>query len=655
VKNYGSYYAACCFAAAASYSALFSRELDFVDEFAKSAPWGYDESPKTMTGSYNYHLVALSVLIAVCASYAALELAGRTTAASGRLRLAWLACGATAMGLGIWSMHYIGMLAFSLPIPVLYHWPTVVLSLLAAVFASAVALFVVSRKQLGWPRALVGSAIMGSGIATMHYTGMAAMRLSAMCSYEPLLLTLSVVFAIVISLAAIWLTFHFREEARASAGWKVGCAIVMGAAIPVMHYTGMAAARFTPSSMVPDTAHAVSTSTLGFTGVSSVTLLVLGVAVLTSAVDRRFAAQRLQLDASEQRYQSLIEGVRDYAIFMLTPDGHVASWNLGAERTKGYRANEIVGRHFSCFYPEEDIRDGKPERQLMTATAEGRVEDEGWRVRKDGSRFWASVVVTALRDDEGRLQGFSRVTRNITERKRAEDSVRELSGRLLQIQDEERRHFARELHDSAGQMLAALSMNLAPLETEASKIGPNAANLVRESVNLVGELSKQVRTISHLLHPPLLDEVGLSSALRLYVEGFAERSKIAVDLEIPSNFGRLSRDWETTIFRIVQESLTNIHRHSGSQVARIHVYRSETEVRVEVQDAGTGISPQKRSEMESTGKTGVGIRGMRERLRQLGGTLEIDTVPDGTGAIVIARLPIVKATSMMQTSTDQKR
>lgn len=174
-------------------------------------------------------------------------------------------------------------------------------------------------------------------------------------------------------------------------------------------------------------------------------------------------------------------------------------------------------------------------------------------------------------------------------------------------------------------------------------------------MNLVGELSNQVRTISHLLHPPLLDEVGLSSALRLYVEGFAERSKIAVDLEIPSNFGRLLRDWETTIFRIVQESLTNIHRHSGSQVARIHVYRSETEVRVEVQDAGTGISPQKRSEMESTGKTGVGIRGMRERLRQLGGTLEIGTVPDGTGAIVIARLPIVKGTSMMQTSTDQKR
>src|SRR6266566_6224468 len=180
-----------------------------------------------MIGSYDYQLVALSVLIAIFASYAALELAGRTTAASGRARLAWLVGGATAMGVGIWSMHYIGMLAFSLPVPVLYDWPTVLLSLLAAVFAAAVALFVVSRQRMGWLRALMGSAIMGSGIATMHYTGMAAMRLPAMCSYDPLFLTLSVVFAIVISLVALWLTFRFREEANNSARWKVACAVVM--------------------------------------------------------------------------------------------------------------------------------------------------------------------------------------------------------------------------------------------------------------------------------------------------------------------------------------------------------------------------------------------------------------------------------------------
>jgi PAS domain S-box-containing protein len=592
-----------------------------------------------MTGSYDYRLVALSVLIAVCAAYAALELAARTTAARGRARLLWLAGGAAAMGLGIWSMHYVGMLAFSLPVAVLYDWPTVLLSLLAAVFASGVALFVVSRKKLGWPRAAAGGAIMGSGIATMHYTGMAAMRLSARCSYDPLLFALSVLLAIAISLAAIWLTFHFREETRAPAGWKAFTAIVMGAAIPVMHYTGMAAARFTPATTTPDITHAVSTSTLGLTGVTSVTLLVLGVAVMTSVLDRRFADQRLRLDASERRYQSLVEGVRDYAIFMLTPEGRVGSWNLGAERMKGYRAEEIVGRHFSCFFPEPDVAGGKAERQLTTAAAEGRVKDEGWRVRKDGSRFWADIVITALRDSEGRLQGFSKITRDVTERKRAEESLRDLSARLLQIQDEERRRFARELHDSAGQLLAALSMNLTSLEMETNKTSPRAAHLARESLDLVGELSREVRTISYLLHPPLLDELGLSSALRGYVEGFAERSKIKVDLEIPGDFGRLPRELETAIFRVIQECLTNIHRHSGSPVANISIARTEEDIRVEVQDRGKGMSA-KPPGIGTRGKAGVGIRGMQERIRQFGGTLQIGAPSDGSGTIIVARLPV---------------
>src|ERR1041385_2429174 len=149
-----------------------------------------------LVGTYSAQLVALSVLIAIFASYAALELAARTTAAAGRVRLTWLSGGATAMGVGIWSMHYIGMLAFRLPVPVLYDWPTVLLSLIAAIFASGVALFVVSRKRMGWPQVLTGSIIMGGGIAAMHYIGMAAMRLPAMCSYDPWLLTLSVAVAI---------------------------------------------------------------------------------------------------------------------------------------------------------------------------------------------------------------------------------------------------------------------------------------------------------------------------------------------------------------------------------------------------------------------------------------------------------------------------
>src|SRR3981081_4685963 len=172
-----------------------------------------------LIGAYNYGLVALSVLIAIFSSYAALDLAGRVTAAHGWTRAVWLLGGAGAMGTGIWSMHYIGMLAFILPIPVAYHWPTVLLSLCAAILASVVALYVVSREKMGASRAVAGSVLMGAGIASMHYIGMAAMRLPALCQFSSFLVVLSVVFAVLISLAALWITFHFRDEKK-GVGWE---------------------------------------------------------------------------------------------------------------------------------------------------------------------------------------------------------------------------------------------------------------------------------------------------------------------------------------------------------------------------------------------------------------------------------------------------
>src|SRR3984885_8204878 len=185
--------------------------------------------------SYNYALVALSVLIAMFASYAALDLAGRVTAASGWTRAAWLLGGACSMGTGIWSMHYIGMLAFILPIPVAYHWPTVLLSLFAAILASAIALYVVSRQKMGVSRAVAGSVLMGAGIAGMHYIGMAAMRLPAICRFNFSLVVMSVVFAVLISFAALWITFHFRDEKK-GIGWeKLDGAVWRGDGIPVMH------------------------------------------------------------------------------------------------------------------------------------------------------------------------------------------------------------------------------------------------------------------------------------------------------------------------------------------------------------------------------------------------------------------------------------
>jgi signal transduction histidine kinase len=226
----------------------------------------------------------------------------------------------------------------------------------------------------------------------------------------------------------------------------------------------------------------------------------------------------------------------------------------------------------------------------------------------------------------------------IAERKRFEDSLRELTSRLLQLQDEERRRIARELHDSAGQLLAALSMNISKLNRVLQQSNPELHETTSDSMALIEQLSTEIRTLSYLLHPPLLDESGLASALSWYTDGLSTRSKISVDLQVAADLGRLHPDLETAIFRIVQECLTNIHRHSGSPTAAIRIARENGDVRVEVADQGGGlVAGKSRENLKS--RAGVGLRGMHERVRQLGGTLEIcDNHP---GTRVIAVLPFV--------------
>ena len=229
------------------------------------------------------------------------------------------------------------------------------------------------------------------------------------------------------------------------------------------------------------------------------------------------------------------------------------------------------------------------------------------------------------------------VEQRTAELDKANRSLRDLTARLLHFQDEERRRIARELHDSVGQTLAALSMNLSSVGADIQRLTKTAA-AVADSESLVKEMSKDIRTISYLLHPPLLDEAGLASALRWYVEGLTARSEIRVDLQVPDDFDRLHRDLETAIFRVVQECLTNVHRHSGSLVAKIRLSRSANDVQLEVRDEGKGIPAEKLAEMASAGMPGVGIRGMRERIHQLGGSLEISS--GGKGTAVIVKLPV---------------
>ena len=354
-------------------------------------------------------------------------------------------------------------------------------------------------------------------------------------------------------------------------------------------------------------------------------------------------------------YRLLVQSIRDYAVFVLDPEGRVLTWNPGAEAMKGYTRDEIVGQHFSKFYPPDAVQNGWPERELLLAQKEGRFADEGWRVRKDGTSFWASVIITALRSADGKHTGFSKITQDMTERRRTEEYVQalnrelrqrlsqleesrrvielrtlelqKLSGQLLHIQDEERRRIARELHDDLGQQLSALKMML------------NNPKDHEEALQTADRALASVRNLSYLLHPPLLDETGLRSALYWYAEGLTKRSGIQISMSVkPHIFPRLSKEMEMTIFRIVQEALTNVYRHADSDSARVEIDKQSEWVVVRVRDHGKGLPK------EIDGKTvmpslGVGVAGMRERLRQLGGELTLSHAEPGT--LLEAKIPLI--------------
>jgi len=388
-----------------------------------------------LIGSYNYALVALSVFIAMFASYAALDLAGRVTAAAGWTRAVWLLGGAAAMGTGIWSMHYIGMLAFILPIPVAYHWPTVLLSLFAAILASVVALGVVSQQKMSWSRALAGSVLMGAGIAGMHYIGMAAMRLPALCLLNSSLVVLSVVLAVLISLAALWITFHFRHE-KTGIGWgKLDGAVLLGAAIPVMHYTGMAAASFTSSGMPTDLSHSVSISTIGTAGIVAGTFIVLGLAVLTSWVDRRFAAQALEVQEEKlqqsEAYLSEAQRLSHTGSFGWRPSTGEIIWS--EETFRIFQFDQATKPTVELILQRVHPDDAAFAQQTIgRAAQDGKDFDFEHRLlMPDGSIKYLRVVARPSGGELGRLEFVGAVT-DITERKRAE-AVREGESRVLEM------------------------------------------------------------------------------------------------------------------------------------------------------------------------------------------------------------------------------
>jgi PAS domain S-box-containing protein len=370
----------------------------------------------------------------------------------------------------------------------------------------------------------------------------------------------------------------------------------------------------------------------------------------------------LSLRENEERMRFSLEAA-NFGTWDWNIDSGEVRWSDNMERVHGQEHGSFGG-NFEGFLRGVHRDDREKLQQAITDTTarNGAYHIEYRQLRVDGSTGWMEGIGRTIYDESHRPVRMIGVCMDITDRRRHEEelksahhkletrvkertveleragqSLRALSSRLLQMQDEERRRIARELHDSAGQLLVALSMNLIPLEKAALRNDPIPVKAIKESVALVDELSKELRTISHLLHPPLLDEAGLPSAIRWYVEGFAERSKIPVDLELAPDLGRLSSELETTIFRIVQECLTNVHRHAESPTASIRILRGPEEVRVEVRDHGKGMRSENHGISSELVRPGVGIQGMRERVRQLGGRLEI--VSNAEGTVVEAILP----------------
>lgn len=368
------------------------------------------------------------------------------------------------------------------------------------------------------------------------------------------------------------------------------------------------------------------------------------------------------LRRSEEQFQAFANSLPELC-WIANADGHIFWYNERWYEYTGTTARQMEGWGWQTVHHPEVLPEVMARWNESIAT--GAPFEMEFPLRGgDGSYRWFLTRVKPLRDPDGRVTRWYGTNTDIDEHKRllrslgetrdelekrvqertaelhaATDSLRDLSARLLRMRDDEQRRLARELHDSVGQLLAAIGMNISVVSSEAHKLSPTAAKCVAENAALIDEVSREIRTISHLLHPPLLDEAGLASALRWFVEGFAKRSRIAIELEIPPELGRLPHDAEIAIFRMVQESLTNIHRHAESTTAVVRVRKEETRLLIEVQDRGKGIPEEMQHKLSRAGRIGVGFSGMRERLRQLNGNLEIDSSVNGT--IVRATLPIL--------------
>jgi PAS domain S-box-containing protein len=360
-----------------------------------------------------------------------------------------------------------------------------------------------------------------------------------------------------------------------------------------------------------------------------------------------FEYRKRRLAEKASRDLAAIVASSDDAIIRVSLDGKILSWNSGAEVMYGYQASEMLGRHYSILIPPDRME------EFLACFKKRRNDEqirdlETVRLKKDGTRIDVSISVSAIKDAKGRIMAAASISRDISERKRAAQELQKLTTHLLNLQDEERRRIARELHDVTAQNIFVINLNLSHLQQSRVEL-VQAQALIAESRELCDQSLREIRTLSYVLHPPMLDEAGLAGALKWYVRGFIKRSGIGVEMTSIHEIGRLPSDIETALFRVVQESLTNIWRHSGSGSAEIRLEKKQDHIVLQVRDYGRGIPKVGFKEPDNTESPGVGIAGMRQRLRQFGGTLEIES--NDRGSLVIAKTPIRHVAQMKSHDT----
>ncbi|ANH03216.1 EAL domain-containing protein [Shinella sp. HZN7] len=374
-----------------------------------------------LTVEHDLRLVLLAALICFLSCYVAVTLVQRAQAAGGMARALWLGAAGASSGFGIWATHFIAILAYDPGVVMGFDMELTLVSLGVAIVVTTIGV-AVATYLAGRSAAIAGGLLLGAGITSMHYIGMAALDVPGSLDWDRAYVVASVVCAGLFG--ALALVFCMRPQARGRD--RALATVLMALGVVSLHFTAMTAVTVTPG-LVP-----VSDDTMLSTGLMAPLIAVVAFSLLFTGLTAAVFARQAELAASEstRQFAMLVQGVKDYAIYMLDPDGRVANWNEGAERNKGYKAPEIVGQHFSRFYSEEDRAAGLPERALAIARAEGKYENEGWRYRKDGSRFWANVVMDAIYDTGGTLVGYAKITKDVTKEKADADRLAEVTKNL---------------------------------------------------------------------------------------------------------------------------------------------------------------------------------------------------------------------------------